>query len=339
MKRRIGRWLTALRGRYAAKAAILMYHRVAVVDEDPWELCVSPGRFDEQLSLLARDHRVVPLDTLVAEVRDRRLRPGTVAITFDDGYADNLEVAAPLLARHGLPATFFLTSSLIGSASGFWWDRLGQLLLGNARLPERLELAVDGTARQWDLGAAAAPPGPAPRSARGPRPWEADPASRLGFFYDVWKYLRQLSPPQRELALGQIEAWRGTGPSSVSTQRILTAAEARELAGRPGMSIGAHSASHAALSSCAVAEQRAEIGRSRQELERLVGGPVTAFAYPFGDFGPETPGLVREAGYDSACIADPGCVWAGTDPYVLPRLAALDWTAAELRRELERCLQ
>lgn len=339
MKQRTGRWIEALRRRYAAKAVILMYHRVATVDQDPWELCVSPERFDEQLGMLARERRVVPLNALVAQVRDRRLRPGTVAITFDDGYADNLEAAAPLLERHGLPATFFLTSSLIGSAAGFWWDRLGQLLLVDARLPDRLELAVGGTARAWNLGAAARPPAPVPPPAHVTRPWEADPGSRLGFFYEVWKFLRELAPPQRELALGQVEAWRGTGPSLVSTQRILTTAEARELAGRPGMSIGAHSATHAALSCCPVAEQRDEVGRSRQELESLVGRPVTAFAYPFGDFRPETPGLVREAGYESACTADPGCVWAGTDPYVLPRLAALDWTAAELRRQLDRCLQ
>lgn len=340
MKQRTNRLLTGLRRRWAAKAVVLMYHRVADVGEDPWDLCVAPGRFEDQLGLLAREYPVVPLSELVAALRSRTLRQGTVAITFDDGYADNLEAAAPLLQRHGLPATFFITSSLVNSASGFWWDRLQDLLLDAAALPESLEILIAGSSSRWELRTAATPrPLRALTAGDRRRPWEAEPGSRLEFFYSVWKHLRQLEPEQREQALEQIEQWRGTGPAEQTAHRVLTTEEARQLAGLPGMSIGAHSATHAALSCCPLPEQRAEIERSKADLEDLVGVPVSAFAYPFGDFGPETPGLVRDAGFDCACIADPGCIWAGTDAYRLPRLAALDWTSATLRRELDVCLR
>ena len=331
MKALLKRWIREARRRRAAKAVVLMYHRVATATSDPWDLCVSPGRFEAQLRLLAREYRVVPLAQLLAEHLDGRLCDRTLAITFDDGYADNLHAAARTLVRVGLPATFFITSGAVGSPTEFWWDRLERCLLGAAPLPERLELSGAGLEKGWDLRAARLSHDP---GARGAKPWEADSETRLGFFYAVWSYLRGFAPEPREQALGAIEEWSGTPPETRPTHRILAADEVRELADLPGMAIGAHSVTHPALSSCDVSSQRLEIRRSKEDLERLIGRPVTIFAYPFGDFAPETLGFVREAGFAGACIADPGAVWSDTHPYQLPRVAALDWEAAELGREL-----
>ena len=105
------------------RAAIVAYHRIS--DEERSPLCVSPWRFRQQLNYLRLHYRVVPLATLVAALRcGERLTASTVAITFDDGYRDNLTVAAPILADYGLPATLFLATEPQERNEPFWWDIL-----------------------------------------------------------------------------------------------------------------------------------------------------------------------------------------------------------------------
>jgi peptidoglycan/xylan/chitin deacetylase (PgdA/CDA1 family) len=103
---------------------ILMYHRVATVDSDPLELCVAPDRFGEHLELLRSLGEIVPLGALTHS-RSTALQ---VAITFDDGYADNALAAAPLLEAHAAPATVFVVAGAVGSGRAFWWDRLAGLV-------------------------------------------------------------------------------------------------------------------------------------------------------------------------------------------------------------------
>ena len=100
---------------------VLLYHRVAQLDDDPWQLAVTPRHFEQQLRVLKTFFRIVPLTQLVEDAQN-----GTVAITFDDGYADNLTIAAPILERHHAPATFFIATEPIRSQREFWWDELAQ---------------------------------------------------------------------------------------------------------------------------------------------------------------------------------------------------------------------
>lgn len=115
-------------GRYAqfTTALILTYHRISVSKAfDPFDLRVSPERFTAQLAYLKAHYRVAPLAELVRQVRGNRFAdPGQVAITFDDGYADNFHFALPALQRAGLPATFFVATAYLDSPRGFWWDEL-----------------------------------------------------------------------------------------------------------------------------------------------------------------------------------------------------------------------
>ena len=115
----------APRGARSGTRLILMYHRVATAEADPLELCVAPERFREQLELLGSLGEIVPLETLV---RDRRGHGLKVALTFDDGYADNALAAAPLLAAEDASATVFVVAGAVGSARPFWWDRLAALI-------------------------------------------------------------------------------------------------------------------------------------------------------------------------------------------------------------------
>ena len=91
--------------------------------------------------MLARDYRVIPLDELLRTPAGD-LPPRAVALTFDDGYLDNLvEYAAPVLERAGLPATFFLTSGWLGRPGEYWWDTLERVLLLNESVPPSIDLS------------------------------------------------------------------------------------------------------------------------------------------------------------------------------------------------------
>ena len=107
-------------------AAILLYHRVAEEAHDPFKLCVTPDEFDRQMRHLASRYRVLPLAELQtwSGIADRP--EPAVAVTFDDGYLDNLTTASPVLLEHRIPATFFLTTLGLAAPREYWWDTLAR---------------------------------------------------------------------------------------------------------------------------------------------------------------------------------------------------------------------
>src|SRR5688500_8393707 len=110
------------------KALILMYHQVCEKSTDPWDLAVAPENFERQLRHLKNNFDVVPLDDLAGSVRNGKLTRRMAAITFDDGFADNCQNAAPLLEAYDLPATFFITTSHLNSSRLYWWDELESII-------------------------------------------------------------------------------------------------------------------------------------------------------------------------------------------------------------------
>lgn len=111
------------------KAVVLLFHRVD--DRFPGDpITCSRRDFAEYCGFLRQYYDVVPLGELAARLRSGADLSGLVVLTFDDGYLDNHDVAAPELQRHGLPATFFIATGFIGSKRVPWWD---------AALPYRAE--------------------------------------------------------------------------------------------------------------------------------------------------------------------------------------------------------
>jgi peptidoglycan/xylan/chitin deacetylase (PgdA/CDA1 family) len=303
---------------------ILMYHRVAQDSLDPWGLCVSPANFAAHLDVIRRQRRPMRVGDLVAKLGagDRPRR--AVVVTFDDGYRDNLEAALPLLAAADVPATVFCTAGCIGREQPFWWDHLAALVLAPDRLPEALELDVGGRSRRWGLGAAVSYTS-ADRASD--RHWQGDEnrdSPRLLFFRDVWNWLRPLDEANRASALRRIGAWSGVGEEVAIQAGPLSHDQALELARHPLIEIGAHTVTHAALSTLSRSAQQREIGESRARLEDLIGRPVTSFAYPFGDYGTETADLVREAGFRSACTTQLDAVRSSSNLFHLPRVGVAD---------------
>ena len=110
-------------GRPILGKSILVYHRVARANFDPWNLAVKPEEFEQQLTRL-RKKTVLPLSEFVSLHTRNNLPRDALAITFDDGYACNALVAAPMLESFGYPATFFVVSDAIARPEEFWWDQL-----------------------------------------------------------------------------------------------------------------------------------------------------------------------------------------------------------------------
>src|SRR6266850_506179 len=106
---------------------ILSYHRVNDA-RDPFFDSLPTEVFEQQMSHVARHYRVFSVEELTDRLRRGGLPRNAVAITFDDGYRDNLTHAAPILSRHGLPATVFLATSFMGTAEVPWVDRLAMAL-------------------------------------------------------------------------------------------------------------------------------------------------------------------------------------------------------------------
>jgi peptidoglycan/xylan/chitin deacetylase (PgdA/CDA1 family) len=323
----------AARPRPRSHAVVLMYHRVADCDLDPWNLCVSPRRFGEHLEVLKSEFRILPVQDLARTDADGR----AVAITFDDGYADNLHAAAPALEHHGVPACFFLTSGALDMSHEFWWDELERLLLRESALPSTIEISV-GSRRVFETGRAAKPATDLRQQIDANPPWKAAVTTRLGFFYTVWQALRVLNEHDRRIALHEIAMQQAADGGTRASHRSMTGDEALRLAGIEGMQIGAHSVTHAVLPSLAREARSAEIRDSKRQLEKLLGRPVTGFAYPFGDYDTETSDLVREAGFEWACTTETGGVNRHTDLFRMPRLAAEDCDGRRLARRINDLL-
>lgn len=305
------------------KALILLYHRIARLRSDPWALAVTPRRFGEHLEVLRRVARPMELGELSRSLLDGSVPDGAVVVTFDDGYADNLHNAKPLLKRYGVPATIFIPSGFLGSEKEFWWDELDRLLLQPGKLPGRLSLNINGNTFGWELAEVARYRLSEAREHRGWRAWKKPPTPRHSIYQSLWKALHSMPEDDRHSVLEELRRWANIGASGRPAHRTLSLEEVRNLAqGRP-IDVGAHTVTHPALSTLSIAKQRDEIMSSKSQLEEILGRPVHSFAYPYGkpsDYSADTTNLVRESGFLCACVNFAGVVERSTGMYELPRV-------------------
>jgi len=275
-----------------------MYHSVQDVGNDPCNLRVRPCRFAEHLNVLRRMTRTWPLRQLTDGLRQRARLESGVVLTFDDGYADNLSNAKPLLERYGIPATVFVTVCGVDSTEEFWWDELERLILDT----------------------------PAATSARHRR------------FRFLLERLSHMTGTQRTATLERIRRWAGREPQGRMTHRAMTATQLRQLVQGGLIEVGAHTMTHPRLAELSIPEQQEEIRGSRQELERILDRRISSFAYPHGSYGAGTPSLVREAGFDCACSSIPDFVHPRTGIYQLPRMEVRNWDGETFARRLRQWL-
>jgi peptidoglycan/xylan/chitin deacetylase (PgdA/CDA1 family) len=296
-------------------------------------LAVSPAHFSEHLEILKR-HSTISMPDLVQALGTGVIPHRPVVVTFDDGYADNVETAQPLLEQHAVPATVYLTTGAIGSDREFWWDELQRVLLEPHDLP--LELDLRGYRRE--LRSDAAYRDSAYARHRSWRAWDTPPTARHTMYAELWQRLYQLPAAEKHAFLDELLAWAGLEPFVRPTHRLVSVEEAMQLGRSALIEIGAHTVSHPALPMLPVASQAAEIQQSRRVLQDLLHLEISCFAYPHGDHQPDTVSIVRASGFTSACTTAAGVVSAQSDCLTLPRVHVLDWNGEEFRARLETWL-
>ena len=114
---------------FQRKCVVLIYHRVKDLEVDTQMLAVSPNHFEKQIEYLKANYKILSLQELISCLNKKRIPNKSVVITFDDGYADNLHEAAPVLVKYNIPATIFISSGMIDSNLEFWWDSLEYIFL------------------------------------------------------------------------------------------------------------------------------------------------------------------------------------------------------------------
>lgn len=328
-----------LQKKFSSKGIILMYHRVAEKDVDPWSLCVTPQHFEEQLQVVRERAYPISLQKLIQSHRQGLVPDRAVAITFDDGYANNLHNAKSLLDSYNIPATVFIATGSIGKNREFWWDELDQVLLRPGKLPDRLDLQINGDTQHWELGVAADYSEDDYRHDFDCRTQGKQPSSRLAFYFSVWGHLQPLPAEVQQKVLDEIIAWSQTKAIVRPTHRPLTTAEVCTLERGGLMEVGAHTVNHPLLSGHSSAFQRDEIHRSKASLEKILGHPITSFAYPYGAYTPETIAWLREAGFNCACSTVKATVWRQSDRFQLPRCDGKDRSGAEFEKQLQMWFQ
>jgi len=314
-------------GRRGSSPAILMYHRIASPRVDPWGLAVQPDRFEQHLAVLRRTRCPLPMSEFVRRLERGTLPGNAVAVTFDDGYADNLHEASARLASSGVPATIFLATGFVGQRREYWWDELARgVLLRTGAVDagvtigcERVVLALpDGGERD-----------------SGWRAWQEPRTERQRAYLALWKQLRAAAPAERDQVMARLRALLEIPPPN-PRDLPMTASEVAAVAGSRVFDFGGHTATHAVLPALGPAGRRDDIRQGREACERLLGRPIAGFAYPHGALDDDSVAAVQECGFAWACGTDARPVLArGADRYALPRLGVFDWDGAAFERALQ----
>jgi peptidoglycan/xylan/chitin deacetylase (PgdA/CDA1 family) len=335
---RLGPILPAARDRLVHGPIILAYHRVTRLETDPQLLSVSPDHFREQLAWLKTHVRLLSLANLTTALRSGKVPDAGVVLTFDDGYADNLHEAKPLLVQYEVPATVFIATGSIGNPHEFWWDEIERMLLHPGRLPEHMRVDVAGTVVVADLAAFADYTATHFDRYKGWNELEPTPSPRHDVYRSLHQAMRRANVTERERAMDSLRAWAGLSLPPRSSHRILDGEEVRRLGTGAGMEVGAHTVTHPWLAALPVKQQDDEIRGSKTQLERVLDRQIRSFSYPFGSaaaYGTQAPRIAREVGFSCACANVEGRVWRRTNPWKLPRYLVRDWNTDTFARHIE----
>lgn len=274
------RLLEALPGR--PSLVILNYHRIGDAKETPYDsdtFSCTAAEFDWQVDSLKRRFPILSLGRALDIIHGRAVpSQASILVTFDDGYRDNFEQAFPVLRAHGVPATFFLSTSFVGSAALPWWDAVA-FVVKNSRMT-RIALSYPEPA-QFDL----------------------TPPQRARSIVEIQQSFKSPSVTDADRFFNELEAACGVkSPAGGAQSSFMSWNEAR-LMRDGGMSFGSHTHTHPILSKLPYARQLEELCLSRQILEKELGGTIDTLAYPDGQpetFNDDTVAALKEARYTTA---------------------------------------
>ncbi|OQW31026.1 MAG: hypothetical protein A4E19_20910 [Nitrospira sp. SG-bin1] len=308
---------------------ILKYHRTGpdrglLTSGDmrsEFESGVRRSNLEAQMRLLLRYRRPVPMDELARALSKGGPVPeNAVALTFDDGYSDNYEIAYPVLKRHGIPATFYVCPGLIDARKGFWWDevyacfrhtRVSCLNTGGLRqeFGGRCQLPEVGFALKTSMQKQVA----------------ANMMISFGKQITANSIPRLLKILKEELQVG--------GQISDGASALMMWPEIKEMANN-GMDFGNHTMTHPMMTHISEKELQAEVQEAQTRLQSELRRPISGFVYPSGNYDELVREMVRKTGHSYACTSDSGFVTQGDDTYLLKRVNISDGNMAFACREI-----
>jgi peptidoglycan/xylan/chitin deacetylase (PgdA/CDA1 family) len=287
---------------------VLMYHRV-LTEPDPLLADEPDARtFAAHMDVVRDTCNVIGLGEALERLRTRSLPARAACVTFDDGYANNFEVALPILAERKMPATVFVATQFIGGGR-MWNDTIIEVV-------RRAQGALD--LRKFDLG----------------QHLLDDIRSRRIAFDTILSKLKYFEYADRLRTAQEIAEIAG---ADLPENLMMSEDMIRKLHAH-GVEIGAHTHSHPILTRLDDDQARREIVQSKQILESVIGAPVTTFAYPNGRPGVDYDGrhveMVRSCGFSGAVSTARGCARRHSDLFQIPRVAPWDRTAPRFAARL-----
>jgi peptidoglycan/xylan/chitin deacetylase (PgdA/CDA1 family) len=314
---RIKKIYRLLSRRLKPRAVILMYHRVAELSNDPYGLAVSPTNFAQHLKYIQDMCHPMRLPDLVDALQQNLLPKRAVAVTFDDGYADNFCNAYPILSSEKIPATIFVATGYLNGSIEFWWDELERYLLAPKQAAPSKQIQMQGQIDE--------------------RP-NSTPEQKIIAHQSIQQLLKPMSQSARDEVLDVLALWAGQGREERPDYRPMTTNELIQITQNGLIEIGAHTISHPVLSKLPLEVQFEEIIGSRQRLEGITESSVITFAYPYGtseDYSDKTVEILKATGFHAACTTTHGSIGMGDDPFRLRRCAVRNWEIDSFKRHLE----
>lgn len=256
---------------------VFMFHSIhpdAADDFGPWRYAVTPDRFAQQVGEISDSYDVQPFSDIVAACQrgDLPTEP-TAAITFDDGFRDNLTEALPVLERYEAPATVFVAGKHLDGPAPYEYRLAAKLTTGSS-----VAVTVGGTRIERTL--------------------RADGDRREA--YEAIR--RELKFERSEVREDALERVRG---DATDVPAMLTAAELQELAGSPLVEIGAHGYEHVPMTTFDEAALARDVRRSRSALESHLDGSLALFSYPYGDYDDTVVEVIKGADFEAAVTTVP----------------------------------
>ena len=283
------------RRRSNGRLLVLTYHRV-LADFDPVIGEIDAVQFTQQMEALAEYFNVISLNDAIEQLKFGELEPGSVCITFDDGYRDNYDVALPILSALNLPATFFIATGFLGN--GVMWNDVVIESLRNTKL-DVIDL------QQFGLGK------------------QAIHTTDLRYQL-VGKVLQRFKYEERSVRDELVQSFKQVAEVDIDDRMMMTKDEVLEMSSA-NMEIGAHTVNHPILARIDDEQAKQEITSSKQELEQIIGKDVRFFAYPNGqanrDYTQRDQDLIREAGFLASLTTNDGVITTHSNLYELPRIS------------------
>jgi peptidoglycan/xylan/chitin deacetylase (PgdA/CDA1 family) len=294
----------ALRALFRGVGVILTLHHVRPPQERLFQpnsiLEISP-QFLDHIIVHLRDRKVdlVSMDEVRRRLVERDFSRRFVALTFDDGYRDNLEYAWPVLRRHQVPFALYVATSFPDRLGEIWWIALERVVAKT----DRLVIEMDGKSRFFDC---------------------VGSARKRSVFHEVYWWLRSI--PEEESfrrMVRDICARYGVDIKAPVGDLCMDWTEIAHIANDPLCTIGAHTVSHCFLTKVTDRVARSEMRRSAEVIEASLGRRPEHFAYPYGDSGRREFAIAAELGFKTAVTTRPAVLGQSHRDHLtsLPRIS------------------